>query len=208
MAQPYNKFLYYYPPRPENKITPLSLDNYDDGNFIAQPKLDGSACMEFLNTNESKIYDRHKKEKSWLIDSDGIHKGNGWMVLCGEWLNKNKANETMKKGFNLKFVIWDMIVYNGSYLTGSTFEERIGMLDDIYGTESFNSYLYQINDVFYRVKSFENNFKELFDSYSDIELVEGLVLKMKNAKLKKGIAISNNSLTMIKCRFPTKNYAF
>jgi len=203
----YNNFLYYYPPRPENRITPQSLDNYDDGKFIAQPKLDGSACMLYMNDNDFKVYDRHKKEKSWPVDGQQIYKGEGWMVVCGEWLNKNKSDEKGNK-FNLKFIIWDILIYNGDYLTGSTYLERVKLLDILYGTESYNEYLYNVTDNFYRVKTFEKNFKELFDNLTKIELFEGVVLKMKEGKLKKGISQKNNILTQIKSRRPTLNYAF
>lgn len=209
---PYKKFLYYYPPRPENKITPLSLDEYDDGRFIAQPKMNGSACMIFMNEKEMKIYDRHGAEKSWPIDGREIYRGKGWMVICGEWLNKGKFDENKKK-FNEKFIIWDIIVYNGEYLTGSSFPERIKLLDELYGEEDYNSYLYEINEDFYRVKTFDSGFKTLFDEieakFEDGNgLLEGVVLKMKQSRLKKGISSKNNTFTLLKCRLSTKNYAF
>jgi hypothetical protein len=207
----YGKFLYYYPPRPENKITPESLDYYDDGNFITQPKSNGSCCMLYLNENFVKIYDRHKKEKSWLVDGEKVYRGNDWMILCGEWMNKGKFKD--KKKWNDKLVIWDILVYQGEYLTGTTYPERIKLLDEIYGTESYDDYFYKISDDFYRVKTFYKNFKKTFDEIKDIYpdgngLLEGLVLKMKKGKLKKGINSKNNVLTQLKTRIPTKNYAF
>lgn len=53
--KPYNSYSYIYPPRPEYKILPNSLDKYDTGEYIAQPKINGSNAIVFINENELKV---------------------------------------------------------------------------------------------------------------------------------------------------------
>jgi hypothetical protein len=48
-----------------------------------------------------------------------------------EFLNKNKKGEDGKP-FNLKFVIWDILVYESNYLVGSTIIDRLTLLENLY----------------------------------------------------------------------------
>jgi hypothetical protein len=48
----------------------------------------------------------------------------------------------------------------------------------------------------------------LFDRYTPVDLVEGLVLKRKNSKLEISSGPENNWRSQIKCRKKTKNYKF
>lgn len=142
------------------------------------------------------------------IDFRKLYTGNGWMVLNGEYLNKNKNDENNNK-FNHKFILFDILVYNSNYLIGETFDTRIKIMDDLYNKIEFDkSYLYKINDDFFRVKSFDNDFKKLFEELSKIDMIEGLVLKRKNAKLEKGNREINNNKSQLKVRKATKNYTF
>ena len=130
-----------------------------------------------------------------------------WIVINGEYMNKAKQDENAL--FNHKLVIFDILVYKSDYIIGKTFEERIHLLDELYGTEkSDNDYLYKISDNIYRVKSFNKGFKELFDNLSKIDMIEGLVMKRKNAKLEIGNTENNNTKSQLKCRKPTKNYKY
>jgi ATP-dependent DNA ligase len=128
--------------------------------------------------------------------------------LNGEYLNKSKQDEN-RIVFNHKLVLFDILVYNSEYLVGSTFQERIDLLDRLYGQkDSEKSYLYSISDSVYRVKSFESGFKSTFDEFTKIDMIEGLVLKRKNAKLELGTSENNNIKSQLKARKPTKLYKF
>lgn len=206
----YKNFRYYYPPRPEHKILPASIKDYDNGSWIGQPKLNGS-CIELYINEDVKVYNRHKKPLSvFKIPASEIlelNKGNGWMVLCGEYMNKSKKN-TLGKIWNDKFVIWDIIVYNGEYLTGTTFEERVKLLDELFGKEEYDEYLYKVSENVYRVKTFENAFDELYKKIIEIDMLEGWVLKKKNGKLERGTRENNNTSIQLKCRKETRLYEF
>ena len=131
-----------------------------------------------------------------------------WLVLNAEYMNKSKNDEN-NVVFNHKLVIFDILVYKSEYLVGTTFSERVDILDSIYGTvNSEKSYLYSITDNIYRVKSFTQGFKSLFDEWTKIDMVEGLVLKRANARLEIGNTENKNTKSQLKARKSTKNYKY
>ena len=74
--------------------------------------------------------------------------------------------------------------------------------------ECEKDYLWNISDNVYRVKSYENNFSMLFDTLTPIDMIEGLVLKRKNARLEMGNTELNNTKSQVKARKATLNYKF
>jgi ATP-dependent DNA ligase len=210
----YNSFRYIFPPRPKNAIPDSDLNFWDNGSLIAQPKLNGSNCVIFMNGEKMMIMNRHSQYMTNVnisrLEVAELFRGEPgkWMVLNGEYLNKSKQDEN-RQTFNHKLVIFDILVYNSDYLVGKTFQERINLLDELYGQkDSEKPYLYSISDNVYRVKSFESGFKSLYDQLTPIDMIEGLVLKRKNAKLEIGNTENNNTKSQLKARKPTKLYKF
>ena len=108
----YEKYMYLFPPRPIQTTHHAEIKKYDNKLFIAQPKYNGTCCNVFINESEIIVMNRHKGTITSNyndIDFRGMYRGKGWMVICGEFLNKNKKGENGKP-FNLKFVIWDILV--------------------------------------------------------------------------------------------------
>ena len=209
----YASFRYIYPPRPKNPIPNTELSFWDNGSLIAQPKLNGSNCLIFTNGEKHIAMNRHNGRLTnfQLKDEEiaALYKGTGgWTVLNGEYMNKSKQDET-RTAFNHKFVIFDILVDDGDYLVGKTFEERIALLDSMFGQEdSEKDYLYGISENVYRVKSYMNGFNMLYDRLTPIDMIEGLVMKRKNARLEMGNTELNNVKSQIKCRKETKNYKY
>jgi len=210
----YNNYSYIFPPRPKNAIPASNISVWDNGQMIGQPKMNGSNCVIFTNGDTYRVMGRHNQiltnfelSKSELSE---LYKpvDNGWLVINGEYLNKSKLDETGKV-FNHKLVIFDILVLNSNHLIGSTFVNRIETLDNLYGTnECEKDYLYQYTDNIYRVKSYESDFVDLYKKLIQIDVVEGIVFKRKNARLEMGTTENNNAKSMIKARKPTKNYKF
>ena len=209
----YLSYRYLYPPRPKNAIPDSELNSWDDGSLLAQPKLNGSNCLIFTNGEKSVVMNRHNQRLTNFRISDeevkSMYRGNGgWIVLNGEYMNKNKSDDT-NQPFNQKFVIFDILAYDGDYLVGKTFEERVQLLDTLYGkSDSEKEYLYKNSENVYRVKSYLNGFKYLFDKLTPIDMIEGLVMKRKNARLEMGTSELNNVRSQIKCRKSSKNYKY
>ena len=210
MSVKYDKFRYMYPPRPEYKITPEQLSNYEK-DHLSQVKMNGSCCEIYIQGDEFRYFGRHQNEnlsnfKLKIDDLRVLNCGNNnYNVIVGEYMNKNQ-NGLDGKPWNHKFVIFDILVYNGEYLLGTTFEERVKLLDDIFGQIDENEYLYKINDNVFRVKTFYDIFLERWKNIIKIGMLEGLVLKKKEQKLTRGLSEKNN--LSHKCRKPTKNYNF
>jgi ATP-dependent DNA ligase len=209
----YINYRYIFPPRPKNAISPDDLNFWDNGTLICQPKLNGSNCLIFTNGQKIIVMNRHNQRLTNFqltdVEIKNLYRGNGgWMILNGEYLNKSKSDET-GQAFNHKFVIFDILCYDGDYLVGKTFEERVNLLDTLYDQiDSKKDYLYSISTNVYRVKSYRNGFKEFFDKYTPIDLIEGVVLKRANARLELGATEQNNIKSQLKSRKPTKNYKY
>ena len=208
----YLNYRYIFPPRPKNAIPDTELEFWDNGSLIAQPKLNGSNCVIFTNGVKTIVMNRHNQRLTNFNISDNeikdIYRGEGWMILNGEYMNKSKSDED-NQVFNHKFVIFDILGYNGDYLVGKTFEERIKLLDEIYGqVDSEKEYLFKVTENVYRVKSYIGDFKSLYDKLTPIDMIEGLVMKRKNARLELGTSENNNTKSQLKCRKATKNYKY
>ena len=208
----YLNYRYIFPPRPKNAIPDTELEFWDNGSLIAQPKLNGSNCVIFTNGEKTIVMNRHNQRLTNFNISDNeikdIYRGEGWMILNGEYMNKSKSDENSQV-FNHKFVIFDILGFNGEYLVGKTFEERIQLLDTIYGqVDSEKEYLFKVTENVYRVKSYVGDFKSLYDKLTPIDMIEGLVMKRKNARLELGTSENNNTKSQLKCRKATKNYKY
>ncbi len=209
----YDTYRYIYPPRPKNAIPTTDLDFWDGGSLIAQPKLNGSNCVIFTNGDKHVVMNRHNQRLTNFrltdLEIKDMYRGTGeWMVINGEYMNKNKSDET-NQPFNHKFVIFDILTYDGEYLVGKTFQERVEVLDVLYGqVKCEKDYLYKISENIYRVKSYDVGFTDLFNELTPIDMIEGLVMKRKNARLELGTSELNNVKSQIKCRKATKNYKF
>jgi ATP-dependent DNA ligase len=177
---------------------------------MKQPKLNGSNCMIYTDGIQVIVMNRHGERMSrFEIDTKEIldlHIGvkGKWLVLNGEYMNKNKSDENGK--WNHKLVLFDILVFNSKHLVGHTFKQRYDLLSELYGNVEYSDYLYNISDNVYLVKTFEtcDVFKELIK----IDMYEGLVIKRASSKLELGISRDNNSKSQVKVRKPTKNYNF
>ena len=208
---PYKKFRYIYPPRPENKVPLENLSEYDNGRHFGQPKLNGSNLTIYTNGVEVFLMNRHKDTLSNIkIDKQvflDLHRGEGWMAINGEYMNKNKKDGNGEP-FNHKFVIFDILVYNGRQTVGKTFKERKVLLNGLYETETYDHFIEKINSKVYIVKDFFSKFVSVYTKLIKIDMYEGLVLKLSNSKLKNGVSQKNNTEAQIKVRKETKNYNY
>ena len=208
----YTEYTYLYPPRPRNAIQSSDLDFWDNGNLLAQCKMNGSNATIYTNGDKVIVMNRHNERLTNvqvpMEEILSIYKGNGWMVLNAEYMNKSKSDEN-RQVFNHKFVIFDILVLDNDYLVGSTFEQRVLLLDELYGkVPCEKDYLWKISDNIYRVKSYTRDFLELYNSLVEIDMIEGLVLKRKGAKLERGNTENNNTKSQIKCRKKCNSYRY
>ena len=210
----YNEYRYIFPPRPKNAIPETDIDFWDNGRMLAQPKMNGSNCLVFTNGVEMHVMNRHYQRmtnvdinKDELKEALNLIEGK-WYVLNGEYLNKSKSDEN-NKVFNHKFILFDLLVNESTYLLGSTFQERVDLMDEKFGTvDSEKEYLYKNSDNIYRVKTYTEDFYNKFKELIKIDMVEGFVFKRKTARLEAGWNENNNVKSQIKARKKCKMYRF
>jgi hypothetical protein len=201
---------YIYPPYPDKKISFKSLHLFENGKYLGQPKLNGSSMEIYMNEKQIFTMNRHKKSirhKMDIKELRGLYRGKGWIVICGEYMNKNQRDEENKK-WNIKFVIFDILVYNGKHLLKSTFDERFDFLKELYPDKPVKKHLHQISENCFRVNAVRFGFTNIFKDITRHQMYEGFVLKEGSGKLEPGTRENNNCNTQIKCRKSTKNYAF
>lgn len=212
-----------YPPRCEYKCPAADLNKYDNGQYLAQPKYNGSAAIVFTNGRECLVYNRHRELLALLsnfkeIEFRRLAQSKNWFVYAGEYLNKSKYGETGVKERN-KFVIWDILVWDGNYLIGSTLTERLDLLENVFpcqraivgaktGVEMYDHLCCTPLNGIYKAPTYMSNFTELYKQIVKVDLYEGLVLKKKDSKLTFGMQELNNHDWQVKCRKETRNYAF
>ena len=170
----YTNYRYIYPPRPRNAIQDSELEFWDNGSLVAQPKLNGSNTTIYTNGVKHIVMNRHGQRLTnfQLTDNEikDIYRGTGeWMVINGEYMNKSQNDETGRP-FNHKFVIFDILVLEGNYLVGTTFEQRVAILNDLYGqVDCEKEHLYGISENIYRVKSYNGGFLDLYNDLIKLE---------------------------------------
>jgi hypothetical protein len=216
---PYTDGHFLYPPRAEHKIKPESLKDFDNGTYFAQIKSNGSACSVAISDKGDVIVkERHNTFFSVppKFDFRGLHRGKGWMNLVGEFMNKSKKDEG---GAPFRgFIIWDITAFNGELLVGMTVEERVVLLERLYPhckekitPEGIKFYDYlcftEVPDI-YKVVNYQRDFVNLFNKLTKIDMVEGFVLKRRNAKLDMMMGEKNNNLWQVKCRKASASYRF
>lgn len=208
----YSNFQYIYPPRPENNIPPSDLNFWDKTNsLLAQPKFNGSNCLLFLRGKDMVVMNRHNNRMSnFNIPSNEIlslSQGDKWTIFNGELMNKSKKDENNQL-FNNKLVLFDLLVDNGDYLIGKSFEYRYNLLKSKFNLTKYNHYSDMISENIFIVKSFDKGFEDLFEQFTKVDMLEGLVLKRKDARLERGNTAKNNTKLQIKCRKQTLNYKY
>jgi hypothetical protein len=207
----YNSFKYIFPPRPETRTPPTGLGTYERMGFIAQPKLNGSCALLFTNGSQAKLMGRHNNTfVRQLIPEEtlcSLHRGAGWMVLVGEYMNKSQRDS---KGnlFNARLVIFDILVHNGKHLVGSTFGQRQALLDSLYDTKPYDDFISSIGGPLYRVNNITQDFTGNYTRATGVQMYEGLVLKRPTGSLENGMREANNTGWQVKIRKPTKNYSY
>lgn len=236
---------YVYNPRPgtDQVITRTRLDARERLGAWAQIKKNGACTTLYVGPDRkvrvtNRRYDEHRSwapigqthaayrqlprgdSSTHLLRAVGIigkspTSGNGWTVFCSELLHgkvRTRPGEQPLKNINF---IHDMLVLDGNYLVGTTFEQRQKLLRLLFPdtVTPMRGVGYRVIDPFtwlaenYLPNPSRPGFGKLWDSLTRPE-DEGLVLKMPQARLQVCYNESANDAWQFKCRLPTKNVAY
>lgn len=212
---PYTSFKYISPPRAEKAIQTSFLGFYEKQGWVAQVKKNGTNSVIFVPPGDGVPFaqTRHADDpehKMWAFSPASIKafdqvKTKGWSVYNAELMH-SKGNGIRDTNY-----VHDVLVYDGEYLEGKSYQYRYDLLKKIFkvggvtskyipdgGTESH----YVVNDNTWVAKNRTTGFKDLFGRLTAED--EGLVLKNPNGLL----SPRDNSGWTVKCRRPHANFGF
>lgn len=203
---PYNSFKFFKPPRPEVKIPRGLIGHYEDGQWVAQAKMNGT--YNIIGVSPDKTLHCLKRDgdqhRNWKPTQETIRAfmslpGKGWYVFCAELMNDKTPHIK-----NVNY-IHDLIVDDGVMLVGSTYLNRYKRLNELLQPRPNEHHHYNIvDDNTWVATIFEDNFKEVYDNITERPEIEGLVFK----NVETNLSLANMSRGMVKCRKLTKNYGF
>jgi len=218
----YTSYRYLFPPRPETAISPHQIPSFEMRNFAAQIKKNGTQNMIFVNRKENEIICRKRhyntttqdgeRHEMWSPNAQNMAwtkllPGQGWYVFAAELLHSK-----VKDGRKDTNYIFDILVDDGEYLIGTTFEERQERIRALFEAHVIgDDYSHVVVDPHLLVAiPFTENLFKLWNDVKDMgnKEDEGLVLKKINGILSLCGTAKANSGWMAKSRFPTKNYSF
>lgn len=214
----YTTFAYLWPPRPEKPVPVNFLNFYRKRGWVAQYKKNGTCSDIFVSpTKDVTAMTRHNDEhKQWSPSKKSSApfkglSGGGWYVFVGEVLN-NKV-----PGYKDIIYVFDILVADGNYLVGMTYEDRQELLKTLFltGDEAEEYSHYVISDNVWLAKNFTEKFKKMWTECDEAAntsdgapLDEGLVLKDPKSTLNLCTKQKSNSGWQVKCRISHKNYGF
>lgn len=206
-----------FPPRPKGKMLPSDLYLYEDGNWLAQRKFNGSRVVVHISSERKiTVGNRHgttfskfelsAKEKEDLISCLNLDAEKEYW-LDGELMNKD-VNST-------KEIIFFDVLHAGKYLFFQPKQlERIEMLKQICDNPvklNSSGIALEMSSKFSMAETFYDNFKLRYEESLENKQIEGLVLRKKNSGLDSLGDKEYETNNMIRCRKPfskTKGYEF
>lgn len=204
-------FRYLWPPRPDSKqaVMPNMLGYYERQGWIGQIKKNGT-CNVIAVSPEGKIVamNRHNEQhKLWspTEKSSAAFKGlpgTGWYVFVAELLHSKVTDGPRDTNY-----IFDILVADGKYLVGKTFEERQTILLGLFEATGETDSHYIITDHTWVAKPFRVGFADRYRGLSAAE-DEGIVLKDPRARLELCAKATANTRWAVKCRREHKNFRY
>jgi ATP-dependent DNA ligase len=206
--------VFLFPPYPKMAVPPADIPQYDDGTYVAQLKLDG--CCGLLNwtPTEHVIYERSdgtplSKAKP-LPYSQLFNKTVKSTIVVGEYMVRNRMGFDGKP-FNHKYCVHDILMLNGALLYGQTLLSRRSLLRSVLNISGPSvNYLTPVGQSgeFYMIDDIPISFADIFTQVTKTDMVEGIIVKRKNAKLERCNKKDNNTGWQFKFRKPNNNYKF
>jgi|ERR1035437_5732028 hypothetical protein len=209
----YEKYSYLYPPRPENAVPGDMLNLYEERNWHAQAKKNGTCnVMAISPEREITAMTRHRTpHKAWSANADTKKAfqnlpGNGWYVFVCELMH-SKVHGIR----NINYIN-DILVADGEYLVGSTFASRQSLFHGLFKSVGETDTHWIIDASTWVAKGRTSGFQEWFNSMSPEASGnhenEGLVLKDPKARLAFCSKEKANVSWLVKSRHPTTLQAF
>jgi hypothetical protein len=212
----FTEYRYLFPPRPETAAAPTTLSLYETQGWWVQAKMNGTCCTLYVPPDRNSFaMGRHGPENRLGWQPGARWKalqarlpGEGWYVLVGELLHS--------KGVGVRDTVYlfDLLVDDGEYLIGAPYRDRhqrLARLCELTGPHQFEPLYTVITPGVWLAVNHEHDFPSWFTAIRNVPgrpPIEGLVLKLPDAKLLPCGLASANSKWQAKCRVATNNLSF
>lgn len=131
----YESFIYLFPNVAKRTIPPNSLEDYDDGKYLATVNHHGKPIVVFTDGVDLFIYNHRKRifrNVDNVIPFRKLTRPGKWAVYSGVYISKRYTQEDGEPAIRGRFIITDVLVWGNELLTGSTFTERLDLLNSIF----------------------------------------------------------------------------
>lgn len=196
---------YYFPPRPMLSSVDL-LERYEKKpNWIAEIKMNGTNCeIKKLENGKIEFWDRHKKflQYNKQVVPEVIKEIESLNFPAGTVINAELLHSKTKYTKHILF-FHTILILDHELFNGVEYSKSRKILEEHFKGKKFKH--------LWLAKQFKNDFTNLFKKIisepyeGDKDLVEGIVLKDLNAKLR--VSRHGSEKFGLKVRKPHKNYA-
>lgn len=218
--QQYTGFKYIYPQLAKKTTSISSLNRFDNGQWLLSPNYEGRPCIVFTNGFELMLYDQRGRvfrDVNADINFRRLAKSGNWYVYSGMYCDKPRELKTA--GGTIfqqdRFIITDVLVWDGEYLIGTTLEERLSILDTVFQfhpkaitdcyIEAFKFMYCTMHKGIFRARFYPNNFPVLYDQIVTAKY-NGVIIRKKGTSLEKAFRSRGNRADLFLIR--KRNYIF
>lgn len=205
---PYNEWKFLYPPRPELAIPSDTIDFYEKQGYVAQVKKNGTCTLIGVDPRgQLHTLTRHNAPHiQWKPDAQSpalraLTRLTGWHVFEAEVLHSKT------QGIKDTVYLFDILVHNSQQLVGTTWFERMQLLQQIFRPGPAQAGSHQLDDRLFLAQTLTRGLRKTWQQLQAPE-DEGIVLKSPDARLKLCSKIDSNSSWQVKCRRPAANYSY
>lgn len=189
--------MFLYPPRPTEAIDRSLIPFFETRGYVAQIKKNGTCSVVWIGqSGKVEFYTRHNSaHRAWTPSRQTIE-------FLSQFRNSCFVFELLhSKGGGVRDTLYffDALRVAGIDLVGTTFTDRMRFLRGV-----INEAAPENMSV---ARVYTKGFKKLYERLTD-DLDEGIVLKDPNSVLRDCHRDGLNDGWQVKCRKPTKNYAF
>lgn len=207
-----------FPPRPKSKMLWNDLGHYEScGKWIAQRKFRGSRAVVYIDASRNvTLGNRHGRQfsryelepelRDQLLDTLKLEQGKAYW-LDGELMNKGEKPSN-------EYILFD-VLQAGRYLFGSPDQmRRLEILREICGDPKNlcqSGIALEVAPKLWMAETFQSGFLQKFQEASEVDELEGLVLRKKSAVLDSYGDKEYETTNLIRCRKPfskDKGYEF
>jgi len=200
-----NAFTYFYPERPG--LLHIEQDLFGrlsaDPAWIAEPKYNGSRLLlHRLPSGIFQLWNRHAEQFGYVANTEIAAALYALPLELGKYyLFDGELRHNKTVGVRDKIVLYDCFIFGDELLTGTTFEDRRGILETL--NKDAGGY-----EALTIAPQYPGDFRAVYDELTPNPEIEGLVMKRLDGRLDLGRKRAANSSWMFKVRKANNSYHF